>query len=134
MKFFRNVSRVERKMCVYVLKYWVGYVSVPPIRRRRFGATVSALDISAPEILAPDISAPDVSASDISAPDISAIFLHSLFKKLPASLFFFIIRKKKLGDGAEMSGAEISGAEMSSAETVAPNRRRRNVPDPEKWH
>ena len=31
---------------------------------------------------------------------------------------------------AEMSGAEMSGAEMSSAETAAPNRRRRNVPDP----
>ena len=29
-------------------------------------------------------------------------------------------------------GAEMSGAEMSSAETAAPNRRRRNVPDPYK--
>ena len=27
-------------------------------------------------------------------------------------------------------GAEMSGAEMSSAETAAPNRWRRNVPDP----
>ena len=43
------------------------------------------------------------------------------------------LKKKVLAPdspGAEMSGAEMSGAEMSSAETAAPNRWRRNVPDP----
>ena len=30
-------------------------------------------------------------------------------------------------------GAEMSGAELSSAESAAPNRWRRNVPDPRKW-
>jgi len=38
------------------------------------------------------------------------------------------LKKKVLAPNSP--GAEMSGTEMSSAETVAPNRRRRNVPDP----
>ena len=38
------------------------------------------------------------------------------------------LKKKVLAPNSP--GVEMSGAEMSRAETAAPNRRRRNVPDP----
>ena len=38
------------------------------------------------------------------------------------------LKKKVLAPNGP--GAKLSGTEMSSAETAAPNRRRRNVPDP----
>ena len=38
------------------------------------------------------------------------------------------LKKKVLAPNSP--GAEMSGAELSSAETAAPNRPRRNVPDP----
>ena len=41
------------------------------------------------------------------------------------------LKKKVLAPNSP--GAEMSGAKLSSAETVAPNRRRRSVPDPLKF-
>ena len=52
-----NINYVVNALLKKTVTYFtgVGYVSAPPIRRGRFGAAVSALDISAPDISAPEL-------------------------------------------------------------------------------